>query len=135
MRRTRKETEIEKLSKEIFDHEIRIGKRIRIESGTNEHESMFVGRLATKHPNVQHLRHGWPDFLCEDMQSGKIFAVEVKHGQDRMSERQSAMSELLERAGIPVYVWRPKFPHRLVPFKKAKTRSEYRYVSKKDCAK
>ena len=50
-------------------------------------------------------RPSWPDFLVET-ETGQIVAVEVKSRTDRISKTQHATFNLLESAGIPVYVWR-----------------------------
>jgi len=51
-------------------------------------------------------RGGWPDFLCR-LPTGKIYAVETKTPGDSLHAHQIRCAELLEQAGIPVYIWRP----------------------------
>ena len=51
-------------------------------------------------------RPSWPDYLVET-QNGLMF-VEVKSAHDDISETQARTLSLLERHGIPVYLWRRK---------------------------
>ena len=52
-------------------------------------------------------RAGWPDFMVEGP-DGKVIGVEIKSGYDFLSDRQTAMLDVLERAGIECFVWRPE---------------------------
>lgn len=70
--------------------------------GCNRSEADFVSWSEAKGATT--LRAGWPDFLCRT-HDGRIVAVEVKTGGDRLSERQVQMIELLEEAGIQTYVF------------------------------
>ena len=77
-------------------------------------ERDFVSRLLIRHPKARWFRHGWPDFLLEE--NGKTFAVEVKFS-DGISKRQARMFEALESAGIPVFIWNPRHPNALTPWR------------------
>lgn len=54
-------------------------------------------------------RGGWPDFLCESHGANEeacTFAVEVKrHPEDHPRQEQLQCMTVLERAGIPCFVW------------------------------
>ncbi len=71
-------------------------------------------------------RHGWPDFAVRDRVTGAIYAVEVKHGGDVVSEGQAAMFSLLEEAGVPVFVWHTARPNKLVPWRRFTERAQRR---------
>jgi Holliday junction resolvase len=53
------------------------------------------------------LRRGWPDFLVLNGTHG--FAIELKIGNDKVSEDQTRMHEALARFGIRVFVAREDF--------------------------
>jgi hypothetical protein len=61
-------------------------------------------------------RNGWPDFLVRE--GGKTYGVEVKSAHDYVRTCQRAMFEMLELAGIKVYVWTPTHPLVLIPWRK-----------------
>jgi hypothetical protein len=73
--------------------------------GLNGSESVFW-EMETERGSLV-LRAGWPDFLVERA-DGRIVGIEIKSGQDVLSQRQTAMLDLLERAGIVCFVWRPE---------------------------
>lgn len=50
-------------------------------------------------------RLSWPDFLVETS-AGELFAVEVKSKSDVVRPEQKISFDLLERAGIPVFIWK-----------------------------
>lgn len=80
----------------------------------NEAENAFLTLARAKDSKV--FRAGWPDFLVEDGE--KTIGVEVKRGEDQVSEMQAKMFAALGRAGIRVYVWNPRYPNRLIPWRK-----------------
>ena len=49
-------------------------------------------------------RPSWPDFLIES--DSELLAVEVKSAKDKISEEQARTFDLLEKAGVPVYIWK-----------------------------
>jgi hypothetical protein len=49
------------------------------------------------------LARGWPDLLVQT-DDGMIQGLEIKSASDRLSTEQIAMHEMLELAGLPVYV-------------------------------
>lgn len=49
-------------------------------------------------------RPSWPDFLVET--DNGLIAVEVKSESDSVKAEQAATFTLLEKMGIPVYVWK-----------------------------
>ncbi len=61
-------------------------------------------------------RGGAPDFLCE--LDGCVLGVEVKRGEDKISPSQARMFAALERARVPVFVWDPRMPSALVPWRR-----------------
>lgn len=64
-------------------------------------------------------RHGWPDFLVHDPDTGSTICVEVKlSGNDRIRASQRTMFAVLDAIGMRVMVWTPGEPHRLVPWQK-----------------
>lgn len=65
-------------------------------------EARFKARAAAK-GWIPH-RPSWPDFLVE--YDGGLIAVEVKSRKDEVSPTQRATFDLLEQAGIHVYLWR-----------------------------
>lgn len=81
------------------------------EGGMNPSESRFTRHCERE--SIPWLRGGWPDFMCEI--EGAPAAVEVKAGWDTVRPAQAKMHRALEKAGIPVYVWNPKLPGRLIP--------------------
>jgi hypothetical protein len=91
------------------------------EPAVNDIEGRFVELLLKRKPGAKAHRSGWPDFLIEH--EGKTIAVEVKNGTDKVRPRQRRMFEALERAGIRVYVWHPRFPDKLRPWRKHIPRS------------
>ncbi len=62
-------------------------------------------------------RHGWPDFLVERLDGG-FMGVEVKSDSDEVRPSQRTTFAVLERVGIPVFIWRPCRPDRLTPWRK-----------------
>lgn len=70
---------------------------------TSVSEAKFKARALEK--GWKPHRPSWPDFLVET-EAGRLIAVEVKSRTDRISKTQRATFNLLESAGIPVYVWR-----------------------------
>jgi hypothetical protein len=50
---------------------------------------------------------GWPDIFAVHQQRGQVIAAELKTERGTLRERQEHWKALLERVGIPVYVWRP----------------------------
>lgn len=66
------------------------------------HEGIFKSRCAEKGWSAH--RPSWPDFIVET-QDGFI-AVEVKGPNDAISSTQEATFDLLERMGVPVYIWK-----------------------------
>src|SRR4030042_226789 len=54
----------------------------------------------------QVLRGGWPDFLCirESKIGTIIIGIEVKSKEDRISDAQKIMHEVLKIAGLPIYI-------------------------------
>lgn len=63
-------------------------------------------------------RNGWPDFLVDLPGMGHV-GIEIKSGSDQLKWYQREMFAALESAGIlKVYVWHPKYPDRLTPWRK-----------------
>jgi hypothetical protein len=79
-------------------------------------ERAFVHLARQKQGMVVH-RNGWPDFLLRD-EKGKTFGVEVKSYGDLLSEEQTRCFEMLEHAGIKVFVWWSARPKVLTPWRK-----------------
>jgi hypothetical protein len=48
------------------------------------------------------LPSGWPDFLVTSPDGTNVFAIEVKHDGDQLSDAQIKMHQALERCGIRV---------------------------------
>ena len=69
---------------------------------TSISEALFKARALEK--GWKPHRPSWPDFLVET-ESGLI-AVEVKSRTDDVSKYQRETFNLLEEAGIPVYLWK-----------------------------
>lgn len=68
-------------------------------------EKEFIGWALTKE-NVEAVhRGGWPDFLIQT-RDNRIVGVEVKRLRRDLSLSQIQCFRLLEKAGVPVYVWR-----------------------------
>lgn len=67
----------------------------------SDHEQLFAISLKQKYTATV-LKRGCPDFLIEC--KGKIFFVEIKHGNDRLSRYQHKYIELLEKLGIKVFI-------------------------------
>jgi hypothetical protein len=86
--------------------------------GANATERAFIDRWETiGGEGALLLRHGWPDFLVEHPKLG-IIAVEVKRPPDYLRANQRRMLTALERAGIAGFVWSPKKPRALTPWRK-----------------
>lgn len=83
---------------------------------SNTNEQSFVDRAATA-LGCEVWRNGWPDFLVKN-KDGKMFAVEVKAGADKVRLAQAAMFEALEAAGVPVFVWNPRRPTTLTHWRR-----------------
>jgi hypothetical protein len=62
-------------------------------------------------------RHGWPDFLVHIESLGYV-GVEVKAGEDELRASQIDTFAVLEQIGLRVFVWHPRQPDRLVPWRK-----------------
>lgn len=77
-------------------------------------EQQFVVHAAGK---GKAFRGGWPDFLLE-REGQKPIGIEVKKGGDQLRPAQVKMLAALERAGIDSFVWDPRRPDRLVPWRK-----------------
>jgi hypothetical protein len=73
----------------------------------NEHEKAFYKE--TKKKGLKVYYKGYPDFIVEPPNNGKIFAVELKYGRDKVSPAQKEMHRVLEKAGIEVRV------HQVIP--------------------
>lgn len=79
-------------------------------------ELQFVQKAITRGKQVRVLRSGWPDFLVEE--EGKFYAVEVKAPGDVIRPSQRRMFTTLEAMGVSVFVWSPKSPDRLQPWRR-----------------
>lgn len=55
-----------------------------------------------------------------------MFAVEVKAGDNNIQANQGAMFAALERAGVRVFVWNPRQPEWLTPWRVYLTDKEMR---------
>lgn len=86
----------------------------------NGSESVFVVRARSQGGKV--FRSGWPDFAVE-MPNGKHYAIEVKARGDQVRPAQAKMFSLLGRMGIPVFIWNPRWPTRLTPWRAYVTRA------------
>jgi len=64
------------------------------------------------------------------LEEEKSYAVEVKTTQDLVRKNQEEMFEALEKIGIPVYIWCPSKPDRLIPWRKWNTKSRVRAAMK-----
>lgn len=64
-------------------------------------ELLFATNLKQKYFATA-LRRGCPDFFIEC--KGKLFFVEIKHGNDHLSRYQKIFRDMLERAGIKVFL-------------------------------
>jgi VRR-NUC domain-containing protein len=85
--------------------------------GMNKAEERFVWALTRKYPGAKATRSGWPDFLVQ-IPGRAAIAVEVKSRLDVVSARQAVMFQALEAAGIAVFVWDPREPEVLKPWRK-----------------
>lgn len=110
---TRRERKIARLSEEI--RELQRTRAAGRPAACNGNEELFRTRAKEKRLRVH--RSGWPDFLVEA--EGGTYAVEVKAANDVVRLNQAIMFDALERSGIPVYVWEPKSPGRLTPWRKS----------------
>lgn len=81
-----------------------------------EAERLFL-RRAQERKELDVWRNGWPDFLLQDTDSGRFFAVEVKAGGDSVSIAQRRMFAALEASGLSVFVWNPSVSKRLIPWR------------------
>lgn len=105
----------------------------------NEAEMRFVHKAFSKALRdglkIQVLRNGWPDFLV--IEDGRGYAVEVKQPTDSVRPNQATMFEVLESLGILVYVWCPKNPNTLKPWRKwtPEGKAESRKVQKLEIRK
>lgn len=81
-----------------------------------EAEAFFRAYAEAKGLGV--LRGGWPEFLIEDPKTGKAFGVEVKSTIDAISTGQVRCFAVLERLGVPVFVWSPDAADRLQPWRR-----------------
>lgn len=84
--------------------------------GMNDVETDFF-HLASQKYQARLWRSGWPDFLMHTASHGFV-GVEIKNGHDRIRREQRLTFAALEEAGIPVVVWSPHSPTRLVPWRK-----------------
>ena len=84
-------------------------------NGCNLAEGKFAQRAVAKGLGGVH-RAGWPDFLIEEP-GGGIYAVEVKTDADEIRPNQATMFTALDTNGVRVYVWNPRTPGRLVPWR------------------
>jgi|SRR3954468_12154184 len=110
---------IEKLTAELAELNMRRGREIGSISEFNLtlSEQQFV---ATADVRGKHLyRAGWPDFLCIDKDTKGVIFVEVKHNGDEIRPAQVVMfAALEEHLGIRVMVWDPRWPAKLLPWRK-----------------
>ncbi len=118
-KKSRREREIEGLDKELVElerqrlHRVERNERVAVGS---EAERCFYERAAAKDEHEIH-RGGWPDFLLASKVTGKLFGVEVKSETDLLSRGQVKCFAMLEKAGIPIYVWQPRRPAVLAPWR------------------
>lgn len=110
---TKQERRIAALDREIVIEELKVRAGAAV---GNEAESFFRAYAEAKGCRV--LRAGWPDFLLDDPKTGKAFGVEVKSDIDAISTPQVRCFALLERLGVPVYIWSPSTPGRLKPWRR-----------------
>lgn len=99
----------------------------------NASEAAFVEKMKEKDAVLY--RAGWPDFFVE--LPDKTIAVEIKQGSDYVRPNQRRMFAALERVDLPVFVWNPAVPGRLIPWREYDTDSVSRYAgseSPSDCA-
>ena len=82
--------------------------------GATKPEAMFAERAMQKRGRVY--RNGWPDFLVE--LPDRTIGVEVKATGDEISDAQAKMFQALERLAVRVYIWNPKKPSILTPWRK-----------------
>jgi hypothetical protein len=82
-----------------------------------EAERLFL-RRAQERKSVDVWRNGWPDFLLQDTDTGRFFAVEVKAGGDSVSIAQRRMFAALEASGLSVFVWNPAVSKKLIQWRK-----------------
>lgn len=82
--------------------------------GLNETEKRFW--MTARVARMKLERWGWPDFVGE-RKDGTFCGIEIKTGADVVSQTQAKMFALLEKVGMPVFVWRPERPV-LTPWRK-----------------
>ena len=116
---TRRESEIQELDDEI----VRLEKSVSPPDPDGRElfgkDAEMFFRYWTKSRHRHQLnRGGWPDFLVTSRKDGKVFGVEVKSSCDCLSRGQAKCFAVLEKAGLPVYVWQPTRPSILVPWRK-----------------
>lgn len=86
-------------------------------TNVNSNEAIVADVL--KRRGFEVYSRGWPDFLCVkkgwDQQTRTrtddfvgLMAVEVKAGNDRLSDAQATIHRALRSVGVPVYVLRPE---------------------------
>jgi len=71
----------------------------------NAAEKRFRDLARSKHWGI--IRPSWPDFLCRD--GDELFAVEVKHDNDWVSDKQRETFDFLTRHGFRVLIWHTAF--------------------------
>jgi hypothetical protein len=79
--------------------------------GVSPYEKRFKERFKRK---MGVFRPSWPDFMC--VRDGKLMCVEVKGGDDWVSENQRATFDLLAEHGIEVYIWHASFLDKFFPW-------------------
>lgn len=97
----------------IYQDVVALGSRF---AGLTPAERQFVAAAVKRGVKGMH-RSGWPDFLVE-LESGRSIGVEVKAPGDSLRPNQISMFEALERAGLQVFIWRPKHAERLVHWRR-----------------
>lgn len=64
------------------------------------------------------LHTGWPDFVVEDPSSGAVVAVKVVRDTDQLTPAHERMFTMLEHGRVHVYIWNPRYPHTLTPWRR-----------------
>lgn len=114
-RLTRREQQIAHVTQEVVRAEIAATRPKRSVYIPTPTEALFAEAAGEKGFSSI-TRNGWPDFLVRNP-AGKLVAVEVKGGGDRLSSNQRIMFALLETTGLPIFVWWSEKPKILIPWR------------------
>jgi DNA-binding XRE family transcriptional regulator len=116
----------------------------------NSAESSFQ-QLTSK--SLELWRGGWPDYLARCRRTNRLIGIEVKSGKGKISPSQALMfvtdakakkptaaqgrafqaAEALEKAKLSIFIWHPKTPALLIPWRDYQRSQRSKTLNLKRC--